>query len=377
MHAPIQTVVAIIVAMQLSAVATNAPGDPGATPSVVAPSETGDRESDNVVTLPIGRLAPHAGFDDDASYVQSVGDRVASLTTEAARTEDAERKTAMLLSAANQLLGYQLEPACSRKLIGLSPTDPEHTTEKIRVTMDRIGGLIAQVKQQLDQEAGPDGKAVAPWIGLAALQINAMEAFAGALRVYLLPIEADKPEVAIRRAASHLSALREDPRPEVSAAATFWQAALRAMGENPQRALPVLDAYWSAPPTGSLPYSFFGRLLRCRLLADRGGEAVALSLLMQIEDQCEDWFEQNEARQNAVRATQFTGARIVIAWHDRLDASKRTDERAWCRQRIKKLAEVAFPSDGNTMLRLTPAVPIITQAKKAAGNPEEADPLGG
>ena len=368
---------AVVVALQIPSVAAHAPGEPDKSPSVDAPTEPIGPETDDRMTLPIGRLAPHVGFDDDASYLQSVTERVADLATQADRAADAETEVVLLLSAANQLLGYQLEPACSRKLLGLSPADPARETELVRQTIDRIDQLIERAKRRLQQQSTEDAKTPPSWVQPTTQRISALEGFAGALRVYLLPIDGEAPEGVIRKAASRLSELREDQRPAVSAAATFWQACLRAMGDDPKRALPLLDAAWSKPSTESLPYSFFGRLLRCRLVADGEGEASALALLMQIEDQCEDWIEDEGDRQNAVRAAQFTGARILIAWHDRLDASERADERAWCRKRLKKIAEEAFPTDGNTILRLTPAVPMIAQVTQAEEKPEKVDPSGG
>lgn len=178
------------------------------------------------------------------------------------------------------------------------------------------------------------------------------------MRAFLLG--GDDPESlrASRRAASRLSVLLEDDNPQIAAAAGLWQACLRSRDSDPSRALELLDAALADLPRESLPFSFFARLLRCRLIAARGGHAAALALLTQIEDRCEDWLPDESQRNDAMRALALTEFQILRDWHGALTEPNQSEERQWCIDRARHLAAERFTEEHHSLLRLNPCIPL-------------------
>jgi hypothetical protein len=125
-----------------------------------------------------------------------------------------------------------------------------------------------------------------------------------------------------------------------------------------------------------MPYAFFARLLRCRLIAARGGPATALALLMQIEERCDEWFTGDKEREEAVRAARLVRIQILVDWHDSLDSSGSASERQWCVERIKVLVDEHFGDNNGPVLRLTPAIPLLAQPPEEKPQSPEKAPEG-
>jgi hypothetical protein len=198
-------------------------------------------------------------------------------------------------------------------------------------------------------------------------RLDALQAFADALRGYLLAGTESDPNKAARRAASRVSVLLEDSNPQVVASAALWYASLRGREADREAALSVLDVPLSDPRPQAMPHAFFTRLLRCRLLAEQGGYAAALALLMQIEEQCERWFVEESDRANARRAAIWVEIEVLGAWYDRLSDPAQSVERQWCAERMAALSADGFGSGPATVLRLTLAVPLLALPPKTDG----------
>lgn len=112
-----------------------------------------------------------------------------------------------------------------------------------------------------------------------------------------------------------------------------------------------------------MPYVFFGKLLRCQILASHGGQVTALALLTQLEEMADLWFDDAEDRAGAVRAITFVEINVLRAWHDGMPAAPDSPERAWCVERAEKLIAERFAEEAPTLLRLSDAIPIITSPK--------------
>jgi hypothetical protein len=167
----------------------------------------------------------------------------------------------------------------------------------------------------------------------------------------------------------------EDDNPQIAAAAEFWQACLRAMEPDTTPALDILDRAIVDLSTDAPRFGFFSRLLRCRLVAARGGPAAALALLMQVEERANGWFKTELDRASAMRSCAWIRLRILQDWHDRLDATSQDDERAWCRSRIDTLRTERFSNaSGATLLRLNQAIPIIARPSGPNATPPEGTP---
>jgi hypothetical protein len=184
-----------------------------------------------------------------------------------------------------------------------------------------------------------------------------LRAFADSQRAYLSSSAAAETASHRRRAASAIAPLLEDSDKQVASAARMWQAALRASEDDSAPALYILEPALMEPSPGSLPYAFFSRLLRCRLIAARGGSAAALALLTQIEERANDWFTDAQRRADATRTCAFVRLQIVRDWYDRLSPAAESGERAWCVAEAQRIYERHFKSVV-TMLRLAPAVPL-------------------
>ncbi len=359
-------VVALLPAVALGSGAAQTPGDvPVAGDAVEEPK------------LPDVSLAPISGFDDDAAYVRSVSDRVASIEASAAREDLALRRAATLLSGANLILARQIEPACSRKLLRIDGGDGDGSG--LRGVLDHADDLLARAEALL-KELAEASESPAPR-SEAARHHKTLHAFAAGLRAYLLPGTDDASASGLRRAVSLLSPLIEDEDLSVSAAAGLWQACLRSGESDIPRALSALDLAVRKPAEGAMPYALFARVERCRLLAMQDGRATALALLMQVEVRCEEWTGRTglpvgeaEKQAQAVRMVQLAQMQILGDWFDGVGegrpAADARIERKWCADRISKITEEGFGGDDKGLFRLSEAIPIIA---KPPASGKEAD----
>ena len=335
-----------------------------------ATPESGDELKRMPQWLTTLRLAPIRGFESDDDYLHAVRRKVTDLGTEDSTTADPLAEIDRRVAAANLLLGKCIEPACSAKLLGIpSPASPDQargTFEEVDAVLAEADGLVLQAQATGNSPAGR--------LREIAVQVATLRTFADALRVYLfMEGEGDEGGRA-RHAAIGLSILLEDANPEVVAAATLWQACLRSVSAKPARALTLLDPPLARPPSRTLRYSFFARLLSCRLIARSGGYGSATALMMQMEKRVDQWFVEEGDRSDARRTIALVEIQILRDWRSRLDAAGHSEERTWCDERIDALVRQHFAA-GLTLLRLLEAVPIITPqaAELTDPKPSQAD----
>ena len=325
--------------------------------------------------MPRVRLAPMPGFDDDSAYIQSIAGRVSELTALADKADDPIRRVGFLLAAANLILAHQIEPGCTKRLLHIHDDRDKPDEAALRSALDRADALMMQADTALNKLHDRDDS-LRDRLQESTHRLETLQAFASGQRAYLLPDESAEAARELRRAASRLSPLLEEKSRTVVAAATLWQACLRGRESNPAPALSVLGSALADPPPGSMPYAFFARLLRCRLIAARGGPPTALALLMQIEKRSDEWFTDDRVREEAVRAARLLRIQILADWHDRLGSSGSASERQWCVERMKALVGEHFGDDTETLLRLTPAIPLLASAPEAKLQIPERTPEG-
>ncbi len=323
------------------------------------------------------QLATMPGFADDAAFLESVTSRIAELQQQAGEAADAVRETGFILAAANLILAEQLEPPCSRKFLQLDRRKQGNDALVVTSALDRADLLLAEAETLIHSLQGdstdeiplPSDKTK----DLSRIVVT-LKAFAQALRTYLVAAEGD-PVRAARRAASGLSVILEDDNPEISTAASFWQACLRAMEPDPATALDMLDRATADLPADALRFGFFSRLLRCQLVAARGSPATALALLMQVEERVNEWFKADTERVSALRTCAWLRLQSLQDWNDRLDAASHADERTWCESRIDTLRSEQFSDPSNTtVLRLNQAIPIIARPPGPIATPPDETP---
>ncbi len=299
------------------------------------------------------RLATPDGFEDEAAFIKATEASVADALARAEDEGDTGARADALLKAANLVLAYELEPACSAKLLGLDET----VTEQAPVIMqacERADAALARVAKILDDD-GVDMKNEG-WAELNH-RYNRLGAFAAGLRAFL-SAEQDDGKRTARRAASRLSILLEDRDPRVAAAAALWQAALRADEEDPGPALSILDRPLATLRPETMRYTFFARVLRCQLTANRGGHVAGLALLTQMEELCHEWFAGKQARGDAVRAVTLVEIEILESWRAKLTGEDSKAERSWCEQKVSHLQNERFAELG-TLTRLGEAIPLL------------------
>ncbi len=376
----------------LTILACMGPASPAQRPALLAPGGSEQTDPAGVAAPTQGpellpaqpdlQLVPIDDSEDEASYVRTIADRAGAMVDKAAQTDDPVDRADLLLAAANLILAFELEPSCTRRLLGMpaggrsgtpagatgvepaSPPDEASAVSGRRPTaelLDRAASLIAQADATLVAIESLEAE-LADQLNQRRQRVRVLLAFAGAIRAYLLDDQRGEEGPGLRGASSKLAPILEDADTKVAAAARFWQACLRALEDDPTAALARLEPVLVDPGRSTNPYGFFARLLRCRLLARRGHPAGALSLLLQIEERCnDDWFDRPE-RAAALRTVALVRTQILRDWHGRLATDTHADERKWCRDRIEQLIDLRLAGDSVTVLRLTPAVPIVAVA---------------
>jgi hypothetical protein len=256
------------------------------------------------------------------------------------------------LARANDLLARQIEPAVSRWFLGLAvPGDSEHVLDGVR----QARRLLAESK------AGAGDPAA---VGRPRQDdIDALEAFTHAIEVVFAGGEDESDAAERDDAAIQLAVLLEEDRADVANAARLWRAALfRRLGRH-DRVLALLPEPLAGLSAEGPRFDFYGRLLRVRSIADRGGHAAACTLLLQIEDKCDEWFPAVGDAADARRAAVAVRTGILRQWADSLDPTTQPEERDWCLRAIERARTAACPdTESCPVLPLETAVPVLARA---------------
>lgn len=325
--------------------------------------QTGGDPSPPAFQLPQVELMPLAELPDAGSSGEAAA-RADQLRALIEATHDPLVRAELMLALANWTLARQLEPAASRHILRL---DERAFDASARRLLDEVMANLDAAERELRDSAPSPG---APAESAAALsrQATILRTFADALRVIASSHEdgraaddgSTRPDAAaVRR---ELSTLLEADQPAVTSATAMWLAELPADRENLRATLRVLDPVLREPSRESPMFGLYQRLGRCRILAADGGYGAALTLLMQLEERCVDWFE--GALANAAgRTVAWNELLILKRWHDDLppDAS---DERQWCLSRFDQLVTRHFQGGDATaaapsLARLGLAIPLL------------------
>ncbi|MCH8240987.1 MAG: hypothetical protein IH897_00075 [Planctomycetes bacterium] len=328
-------------------------------------------------TLPAVRLAVPEPYKDEQAYLGAKRAEVDGLVALAEQTDDPLEQCRHRLSAANMILSYLIEPACSARLLRIEPAAQPPDVDDVRKTLDDADRLLRRVDETLVQLAKAN-ETPDPMVSGFRHALETLDAFREAIQIYLLSDAASEESVALtRRGASRLSAWLEDDDERIRITATFWQACLRDRVSKPKRVRQLLGSVLADAPTGAVRAAFFSRLLSCRILAKTEGYVTSLALLTQLEARCDRWFISEADEHNASRAVALVEMQVVSDWYRRLADSKDDTVLTWCVERIKKLTEEHFAEDALTVLRLSPAVPILKlpeQQQPGRSEPEAQAP---
>ncbi len=271
------------------------------------------------------------------------------------------------LARANDLLARQTEPAVSRWFLDLTlPGDNEQVLENVR----RAQALLTESRTDTDRPGTADGT--------RRDDIEALEAFARAMESVFAAGEGDA-EVAERDLASiRLAVLLEDDRADVATAARLWRAALLRRLDRHDRILALLPEPLAGLSAEGRRFDFYARLLRARSIADLGGYAAACTLLLQVEDKCDEWFAATPDAADARRAAMAVRCRVLRLWADSLDPATHQEERDWCLRAIERARAAACPgAETCPVLPLEMAVPVLARSSAPLTTTRTADEPGG
>ncbi len=312
------------------------------------------------MVLPRVKLAPRDGEADEQAQAEGVARRAIKLQQLAAAAADPLTKANFHLAAANWMLAYRIEPACSRYVLHV---ERRESAEAIREILPNVSELLDGAEASIGEaEQGaelPDG-----WARRSRQNLRTLRVFTNAIGVATSSAGSDDNADDARAAQSRLSILLEYDDPLVPAAAMLWSLELSAPGADPKRAMRNLDFVLDEPARKALPHAFYLRLARCRLIADDGGFSTALALLKQLEERCAVWLGEKNAP-DALRTVAFVELVILRQWHDALLVGSHEKEREWCRQRFQDLAKAHFGSVPATVLRLGSVIPVFVELPEA------------
>ncbi len=276
------------------------------------------------------RLSPNpwpAGIDGPTAYQQYLSRRADELLQAAAHATDPASQAAARLTLVHWQLSKQIKPALSRLILNIDSGSDRNT---IRQIASAAAPQLALARTALNVAIGQSAELQRLREFLAVLQ-PWPEVFAA--------VAGDRHHLV---AAQQFDALARSESSSIAQAARFWQAVLYHRAGQYQQALDSLDLALADPRTEY--YGLFPRLLRCRVLADRGQLTVALALLIRLQDRLDHWFDPAPAQLTEGAAVLLRlelldrlAQRLEQAGHHQQAESLRTDGRS--------LREQTFPID--------------------------------
>ena len=313
---------------------------------------------------------------DEESFLRSIRARSQELAAQAETGQDAMSRAELYLAAANLVLAHELEPQVSRVLLGLEVSN--EASEKSREAQDALNRMetLLSKTEQLLSESKDAAEREAERNRAILSRAEQVRAFADAVRAFLNLDDSEDGRRRSRRAASRLAVLLEHSDPATATSAILWQALLRSRESDCGPAIAMLDHALADLPRQAQREAFHARLLRCKLVARQGGFAAAIALLIQMDERCEQWFNDPGDRSDAIRTAAWVQMQILRDWSDRLKDETQATTRKWCSDRLDTVATSSFSESGSTLLRLKKTAPISALVPEPAGN-ETGVPGGG
>ena len=316
--------------------------------TAASPSQPSTRPA-GPVAYRLGSTAYPDGITSEPDYADWLDKQIATL----ARRERAAREPAaqlpLVLARANLRLSRQAEPALTRLMLHDATSADGGRLAATLVPAQADLKRAAALLTRLEQSPAPHKAAAKQrerWRSEAAnltVLSDAMAALAG---------KADA-----QSCLTALGPLAASKQADLAAAARLLQAALMRQTGKVNEAIALLEP--AVIPPEQLPYDFFARLLRCRLLADRGGHAIAAAMAVQIDARCESWFDKSRQAE-ARRAVGLLRIDLARRWADQLERDGLVSHAARRRAAAAKIRKQLFDKDA-VVYRLGLAVPILAK----------------
>ena len=351
----------------LAAVALAQPEDAPTTAPVAAgqpatvPSEPATQPAEPEWTLARGHRPPVA--QEDEAFLAWCREKRLGLETKARSAPDSSTAIHFHLAAANLALALEIEPYVSRSILGIERPDDG---PRIRSGLDAADTQLKLVADALRTASDTEAEKLAgereTW--------ETLQAFATAFNAIWSGSSAEEIAAARQNSAAELAVHLEADRKDVAAAALMWQAVLYAKLGQPDRVFQLLPEVTARVGREARTFQFHARLLRCRMVADRGGYTAAAALLLQVEEKANEWFTVEADQQAAVHAAMLHRLQVLDRWRTALQSTTQPDESVWCQEAAARLKRDAV-AEGNPVfvLGLEKSIPII------APPPDAPEPL--
>lgn len=289
------------------------------------------------------------GIANERDYAKWVENEISGLTRRSKSASDPISRVRLLLGLANFRLARQAEPALTRLALGDGSAEGLRRIATIATTARKE---IARATEQLDhiRKTPAVGKGAAKdrkSLTKAAVRLGAL---AGAM--HALGTGKDAATIA-----QGIESLTKTRGLGLLSSARLLKALLMRRAGLTEKALaelpPALD------PPKQLPHGFFTRLLRCRLLADRGSFAIATALALRVDVHCDEWFDESRLPE-AKAAVSLLRVELARRWADKLDGDKLAKHAAHRRSIADRISK-GLAGDDVRVYRLVLAVPILVK----------------
>lgn len=350
----------VIFALILTAIMAGQPEESSSQPATQPASQPTSQPAELEWLLSPSHYPSEIG--DEAAYRRWAREQRAELLAKAKRAGDPILAAQFRLAAANHILAREVEPFISRWLLDISKPDD---VDGIRTGLAEAREQLKLAAEALAGEPAGDAGHDAP----ARSTLETLEALAGALEA-ISAEDSDATASARQAAATALAVLLEDDRKDVAAAALLWQAVLYRQTGQTERAFQLLPTATERLSRDGRRHQFHTRLLRCRMLADRGSYAAAGSLLLRIEENTADWFTEEAEQDAAANTAILMRLQVVEKWRSLLDPAAESSEIAWCDRTSARLrAALAEQRNPVPLLGLDLAIPILAKPPEAVESP--------
>ncbi len=279
-------------------------------------------------------------------------DRRAALERAVDGADTPEARVSAELALANWLLAEPMARPATRVLLGAAAAkDADVFSERAAAAGEHLRRARLLLKPDL-----PNARKLRVIAGT-------LEGFAKVFAAVAAAPKDGKCE-ACAGAAIGLAAARESDKPAVASAALLWQSYAWELAGRQERALTSLPEALQRPV--QMPWDFFSRLLRLRILADSGQPEVAMTLAIRIQTLCDQWFagepaEAIAARKRLVSVVQY---RIALAWRERL--KNKGSAKAELEELISRIRKDLADADGAAVFTLAPPIPHLAAPSAAA-----------
>ncbi len=321
-------------------------------------------------SLPQIIVVPQNDPEDKTEYARMISKQADELADQVEQTNSTTTKCDIYLAAANLILAKEMESQCARLGLGLSDNESADEDRLIRDAFQRADNFLEKATSLREKAAGQDSTSEG-WLLHSEKRLSIVDTFAGAMREALLGENNPESVSSARRAASKLAILLEEDDEQVVAAATFWYALLRSRDKDVSVALSTLPLALADVKRKELPFAFYSRLLRCRLMARQGAYASALAILTRMEERSETWFARDKNIEKALRAIAAVQFGIIKSWQNHLVGPDKRSQRDWCSRRIQQLSKDRFPEGKGMVYRFSPAIPIVMSPDDVRREPQD------